>query len=102
VLIAVVFTRGVNWDDSRPLSEQAGLEGHINFIRTSRDDGVVIQGGPFHDIDSQVRDELVGLALLDLDSIGDARALIDTDPIVANGVYGYRLYSWGGTTPLCR
>ena len=56
----------------------------------------MIQGGPFHDLDAHVSDDLIGLALLDLESLDEARELIDTDPVVQTGVYGYRVYSWGG------
>ena len=62
----------------------------------NRDRGVVIEGGPLHELDTFVTDELVGLALLDMDSLDIAREFIDGDPIVRNGVFAYRLYLWGG------
>jgi uncharacterized protein YciI len=93
-VIAVVFTRGERWNASQILAEQDGLDGHIAFIRRKRDEGVVVDGGPFHDPAGLVTDELVGLALLDVDSLETARDLIETDPVVRTGAFGYRLYAW--------
>lgn len=95
-MIAVIFVRGEAWDTSRKLLEQEGLQGHIEFIRRNRDEGLVIQAGPFHDPDTFVTEDLVGLALLSIDSLDAARKLIDTDPVVETGAFGYHLYSWGG------
>ena len=95
-VVAVIFLRGRRWDETRKLSEQDGLDGHIEFIRRHRDAGVVIQAGPLHEPDTYVTDDLVGLALLSTDSLDEARALIDSDPVVQTGAYAYRLYEWGG------
>jgi uncharacterized protein YciI len=73
-VIAVIFVRGQNWDPSRKLVDQEGLQGHIDFIRRSRDQGVVIEAGPFHDQDTYVTDDLVSLALLSFDSLATARS----------------------------
>lgn len=93
-MIAVIFIRGLSWDPTRVLAEQEGLDGHIEFIRRKRDEGVIVDGGPFHDPAGLVVDELVGLALLDVDSVETARDLIETDPVVRTGAFGYRLYAW--------
>ena len=77
------------------LEEQPGLSGHIDFIRRNRDDGIVIEAGPFHDPSSYVTDDFVGLALLNMDSSEDARRLIDSDPVVQTGAFSYRLFPWG-------
>ena len=77
------------------------MQGHIDLIRRNRDRGVVIEGGPLHELDAYVTDEMVGLALLDLESLHEAQRLIDDDPIVVAGVFAYRLYLWGGA-PLRR
>lgn len=93
-VIAVLFTRGESWDASRILAEQEGIDGHIAFVRRTRDEGVIVDGGPFHDPAGLVADELVGLALLNVDSLETARDLIATDPVVKTGAFGYRLYAW--------
>jgi hypothetical protein len=97
-LIAVVFIRGERWDATRRLGDQDGLDGHIGFIRRNRDLGVVVEGAPFHDPDTHVTDDLVGLALLRMESLDDARRLIETDPVVQSGAFGYRLYPWWEAT----
>jgi hypothetical protein len=93
-LIAVVFVRGARWDPGRALVDQDGLDGHIEFIRRNRELGVVIEGAPFHDPETRVSDELVGLALLSIDSLEDARLLTEGDPAVQSGAFAYRLYPW--------
>ena len=92
--VAVIFTRGERWDPDRALQAQDGLDGHVEFIRRNRELGVVIEGAPFHDPSTHVTDDLVGLALIQTDSPEYARRLIETDPVVQSGVFGYRLYPW--------
>lgn len=101
-MVAVIFVRGEEWDSTLPLRNQAGLDGHIAFIREHRSRGVVIEAGPFHDPADYVDDHLVGLALLDLASLDVARVLIDTDPVVQTKAFAYRLYEWGGHVLLRR
>jgi uncharacterized protein YciI len=93
-VIAVLFSKGAAWDETRALADQDGLDGHIAFIRRHRDEGVVVDGGPFHEAGSLVADDLVGLALLDLDSLERARDLIESDPVVQTGAFAYRLLPW--------
>jgi hypothetical protein len=76
VVIAVIFVRGERWDPARKLEDQDGLDGHVEFIRRNRDLGVVIEGAPFHDPGTQVTEDPVGLALLDMDSADEARRLV--------------------------
>ena len=101
VVIAVIFVRGERWDSSRKLGDQDGLDGHVEFIRGNRDLGVVIEGAPFHDPDTRVTDDLVGLALLSTDSLEEARRLVETDPIVRSGAFAYRLYPWWDAALRC-
>jgi uncharacterized protein YciI len=101
-VIAVIFVRGQNWDPSRKLVDQEGLQGHIDFIRRSRDQGVVIEAGPFHDQDTYVTDDLVGLALLSFDSLATAREFIDAESDRRDRRFAYRLYPWGGGGPPLR
>jgi len=86
-----------------PLKAQPGLDGHVDWVHEHRDRqrGPIIEAGPFHDPRKTVRDELVGLALLDLDSLAAARTFVETDPVVATGAFAFKLYEWGGA-PLRR
>ena len=93
-MFAVIFVPGVSWDPARNLEDQDGLDGHIEFIRRNRLLGTIIEGAPFHDPGTQVADDLIGLALLAIDSVEDARRLIETDPAVQSGALSFRLYPW--------
>jgi uncharacterized protein YciI len=97
-MIAVLFLRGDSWDPGRTLDEQVGLAGHVAWVRENRDrdGGAVIEAGPFHDPGDRIDDDLVGLALLELDSLEEARALVELDPVVRTRAFTYRLYEWGG------
>jgi hypothetical protein len=93
-VIAVIFVPGASWDPARNLEDHDGLDGHIEFIRRNRLLGTIIEGAPFHDPSTQVADDLIGLALIALDSVEAARRLIETDPAVQSGAFSYRLYPW--------
>jgi hypothetical protein len=97
-VIAVVFVRGERWDPDRALVDQEGLDGHVELIRRNRNLGVVVEGAPFHDPGTRVTDDLVGLALLDVESVDEARRLVETDPVVRSGAFAYRLYPWWGAS----
>jgi hypothetical protein len=45
---------------------------------------------------SYVTDDLVGLALLNMESLADAQAFINADPVVQTGAFDYQLYVWVG------
>jgi uncharacterized protein YciI len=97
-VIAALFSRGPAWDDSSGIVGQTGFAGHLEWVERYRDseDGPIIETAPFHDPASPVTDELFGLALLDVDSVDAARAVVEADPVVRAGVLTYRLYPWGG------
>ena len=97
-MIAVVFVRGERWDPDRTLEKQDGLDGHVEFIHRNRNLGVVVEGAPFHDPSTRVTDDLVGLALLDVESMDEAHRLVETDPVIRSGAFAYRLYPWWGAT----
>ena len=46
-LLAVINTRGPNWDDSRSMEEQVDWRGHADFMNGLVADGFVLLGGPF-------------------------------------------------------
>jgi uncharacterized protein YciI len=97
-VIAALFVRGSGWADGKPIVEQAGFAGHLDWVHEyrDRDGGPIIHAGPFHDPGQPFTDELVGMALLDVASIEAARIVVDLDPIVQSGAFAYRLYEWGG------
>lgn len=96
-MIAVLLERGPAWDPRLPLAEQAGFPEHVALITGLLDEGVALAAGPFADPGLPTDDQLLALALLDLDSVDQARGFFATDPIVAGEVVTLHAYVWGGT-----
>jgi hypothetical protein len=99
-VIAAIFFHGPSWDDSQPIVGQKAFPGHPAWVREHRDGPTakVVEVAPFHDPELPFDDELVGLALLDVESMEAARVVVELDPLVASGAFGYRLYEWRGET----
>jgi uncharacterized protein YciI len=76
---------------------------HVAHVTDSRETGVVIEVGAFADPEAVTSDdELLGLALLDVGSVEEARRFVDDDPMVRAEMLGARVYRWGGPEPLRR
>lgn len=97
-MIAALFSRGPSWDDSQPIVGQKAFPGHLDWVGEHRDgpDAKVVEVAPFHDPGLPFDDELIGLALLDVESVEAARAVVELDPLVGSGAFEYRLYEWRG------
>jgi len=97
-VIAALCVRGPSWDDSQPIVGQKGFPGHLDWVGEHRDGPAarVVEVAPFHDPGLPFDDELIGLALLDVESVEAARAVVALDPLVGSGVFEYRLYEWRG------
>lgn len=97
-MIAALFSRGPSWDDSQPIVGQKAFPGHLEWVGEHRDGPAakVVEVAPFHDPELPFDDELVGLALLDVESVEAARAVVELDPLVGSGAFEYRLYEWRG------
>jgi hypothetical protein len=93
---------GERWDARRALAEQLEFEGHVGFVTGLREGGAAIEVGPLRDPAVRSDDDLVGLALLDVDSVEDAERVFAGDPIVQAGVCAIRAYRWVGVQPLRR
>jgi uncharacterized protein YciI len=100
-VIAALCVRGPAWDDTQPtIVDQEAFPGHLEWVDEHRDgpNAKVVEVAPFHDPKLPFDDELIGLALLDVESIEAARAIVDLDPMVQSGAFAYRLYDWRGET----
>ncbi|HXY47218.1 MAG TPA: YciI family protein [Thermoplasmata archaeon] len=64
-------------------------EGHLAHLRHLRESGEVITTGPVEE-----GGELRGFLIFRTDSIAHARALMQTDPLVAGGYLVLDLYRW--------
>jgi hypothetical protein len=96
-MIAVVLQRGPAWDPRLPLAEQAGFGEHVALITSLLNRGVAIEAGPFSDPSALGDEDLLALALLDLDSLGEAGSSFTSDSIVTGEVVALHVHAWGGT-----
>jgi hypothetical protein len=101
-MIVVLVVRGERWDARRTFAEQLEFGGHVGFATGLREGGAAIEVGPLRDPGVRSDDDLVGLALLDVDSVEDAERVFAGDPIVQAGVCAIRAYRWVGVQPLRR
>ena len=100
-MIAALFVRGPGWDDTQPtIVAQDAFPGHLEWVGEHRDgpSAKVVEVAPFHDPTLPFDGELIGLALLDVESVETARAVVELDPLVRSGAFAYRLYEWRGET----
>src|SRR5689334_10521963 len=101
MVIAALCVRGPGWNDARQtIVAQDGFVGHLEWVDEHRDgpSATVVEVAPFHDPRLPFDDELIGMALLDVDSVEAARAIVELDPLVRSGAFAYRLYDWRGET----
>ena len=73
-------------DDSQPIVGQKAFPGHVEWVGEHRDGPAakVVEVAPFHDPKLPFDDELIGLALLDVESVDAARAVVELDPLVGS------------------
>lgn len=72
------------------------FKGHFaNMTRLSKE-GSLALAGPFSKNDKSFR----GLFILNVTTVGEARALVDTDPVVKSGVMIVDLIPWYGSAAL--
>jgi YCII-related domain len=95
-VIAVVLGRGGVWNPEVPFAEQAGFAAHVILITGLLSSGIAIEAGPFSDPAVLMDDDLLALALLDLESVEEAKDVFARDPIVADGVVSLHVHPWGG------
>src|SRR5579872_1598860 len=76
MVFAVIRERGRNWDDARPLREQAGWPEHAAYMDALTEEGWVLLGGPLSD------GSRIHRALLIVEAADEAEvsARMDEDP----------------------
>ena len=70
--------------------------GHMANIGRLADEGKLAVAGPFVKNDAGFR----GIFILNVQTIEEARKLVDTDPVVKSGVMVVELYKWFGSASL--
>lgn len=70
--------------------------GHMANIGRLAEEGKLAVAGPFVKNDAGFR----GIFILNVETIEDARKLVETDPVVKSGVMVVELYKWYGSASL--
>lgn len=91
-LFAVEFRTGANWNRELPAHEQPGFGEHSANLRRLREQGKLVVGARYGD---------TGLVVLSADSEAQARAWIEADASVRNGVFAYELHAMRVFYPGC-
>ena len=72
------------------------FQGHLANINRLADEGKLAVAGPFEKNDAGFR----GIFILNVESIEEARKLVETDPVVKAGLMIVELYKWYGSASL--
>jgi uncharacterized protein YciI len=91
-LFVIVHHRGPNWQPGVPYLEQPALGGHIGFMRSLEERGLMVLGGPYADDDSP--DGIVGMAIIRAADHAAAEAVAAEDPSLAAGLIVARVRPW--------
>jgi uncharacterized protein YciI len=78
--IIVRVKAGPKWADGGPPEAQPGWDEHATFVDALVDQGTFVMGGPLSDYSGS-------LVILEGITRDEARALMDEDPFVQNGVF---------------
>jgi uncharacterized protein YciI len=84
-LFAVEFKTGPKWVAEKAPQEQEYFADHSANLRKLREAGSLVLGARYSD---------KGLIVLSAETEAAARAMIDQDPSVANGVFRYELHAF--------
>jgi uncharacterized protein len=82
----IIFKPGAAWLAGKSLAEQP-LQQHGKYMLSLYQAGLMRYAGPFADGSG-------GAVLLEVAGEAEARATIDKDPAVLEGVFVYELYVW--------
>ncbi len=70
--------------------------GHFANMKRLAEEGKLVLAGPYSDPDNIKR----GLFIFSVETLDEAKALVDTDPAVKAGVFDYELTKWYGSAAL--
>jgi len=88
-----IYERGSAWDDSKGVFEQAGINGHMQFLRANSDK--LIGAGRFRQgTEPGSTDRMVGMVVLLAATQEEAERLIANDPAVVGNVMGATVRQW--------
>ncbi len=93
--IFVILKTGPNKIEDKNLSDSL-FKGHIANINRLADDGKLVVAGPFGKNDKTYR----GLFILNVKTVAEAEALLQTDPTIQQKVFEVELIPWYGSAAL--
>lgn len=93
--VFVILKTGDNTSTDKKLKDSC-FAGHMKNIQRLVDEKKLVVAGPFGKNDKNFR----GLFILNVKTIEDAKALVDTDPAVKAGFLAVELYPWYGSAAL--
>lgn len=89
----VIYRRGPRWDATKPLGGQKGVHDHIAFLTRLHGEGLLERGGPFHRLEDELDDDLVGL-VVHRGTVEQARGRALRDPAVRSGLLEFDARDW--------
>ena len=92
----VILKTGVNTTADQQFINES-FRGHLNNINRLVEKGKMIVAGPLGKNERTYR----GIFILnDIESVEEAREILNTDPAIKNGLLDYEIYDWYGSAAL--
>jgi uncharacterized protein YciI len=92
----VILKTGVNATADQQLINES-FRGHLDNINRLVEEGKMIVAGPLEKNEKSYR----GIFILnDIDTVEEAREILNTDPAIKNGLLDYEIYGWYGSAAL--
>jgi uncharacterized protein YciI len=82
---------GPAWSPDLAYPEQPGVLGHIGFMRSLDERGILVLGGPYDDVRAG---EPVGMAIIEAPDLAAAEAIAQQDPSLASGLIRVQVRAW--------
>jgi uncharacterized protein YciI len=92
----VILKTGANTSNDKELINES-FRGHMNNINRLVEEGKLIVAGPLEKNENNYRGIFV---LNNIESIDEAKKLLQTDPAIKNGLLDYEIFSWYGSAAL--
>jgi uncharacterized protein YciI len=92
----VILKTGTNTSTEKEFINES-FRGHMNNINRLVEEGKLIVAGPLEKNENNYRGIFV---LNNIESIDEAKKLLQTDPAIKNGLLDYEIFSWYGSAAL--
>jgi uncharacterized protein YciI len=92
----VILKTVANTSNDKELINES-FRGHMNNINRLVEEGKLIVAGPLEKNENNYRGIFV---LNNIETIDEAKKILQTDPAIKNGLLGYEIFSWYGSAAL--